>query len=53
MPVPQTAVKDLQDDIFKVKGYLEVVDDIETKIALLRLEEILKSWRVGLLAKGK
>lgn len=46
-------VKDLQTDITKVVGYMEVAEDIETRIALSKLEEILRSWRISLQAKGK
>lgn len=45
--------KDLQADITKVNGYMETAEDIETRIALSKLEEILRSWRVSLQAKGK
>jgi hypothetical protein len=45
--------EDLASDIRTVNNYLEVAEDMETRMGLSRLLEVLRSWNVSTQVRNK
>lgn len=49
----QAIAQEIADDIRAVNSYLDVVEDTETRLGLMRLIEVLRSWSTIVRLKDK